>query len=344
MVWLPVDQNLPRHQKTIALARELGRDVSVLHATGLLVAFWGWAVDNARDGLVVERPLDNGQPVLIEEIGSGSGERWVSIGRALGLRRVRDVLRTISALQKTGWIDGDGRLHEWDQWGGKVVREREKDARRKALWREHQKGEHPVFIDGCRDCARDASSGRRAPRPADTRPPVQRTAPTSVSPLSTGPSTGQPTPRPGVEERRGEESRRTPSPRTFGGDATTGQIGTPAGGSRRLSDEELPAVKVIAVADTLDHRWGDALRAIRQATSDQNFVTWFRGTRLEGESTVVTPNAFAREWLEKHYGPVVREALGVGRVRFVLEGDLVRVGAAQEAEEQEPPIPEDSDG
>jgi chromosomal replication initiator protein len=59
--------------------------------------------------------------------------------------------------------------------------------------------------------------------------------------------------------------------------------------------------------------WEEILQKIESKVNRHSFNTWFRPTRLLGESTnsvsVLVPNAHFRDWLNKHYSGVILESL-----------------------------------
>ena len=59
--------------------------------------------------------------------------------------------------------------------------------------------------------------------------------------------------------------------------------------------------------------WQSVLAGIREKVSPQQFETWFRGVRLGraglGHVELVAPNGFVREWLQKKYSGLLREAV-----------------------------------
>jgi len=85
------------------------------------------------------------------------------------------------------------------------------------------------------------------------------------------------------------------------------------------------------VAKVLQDIWEDVLDVVRESVPAERFTLWFRSTELlkhDAEACDVgVPNAFVGEWLQEHFGDVVRGAVGkvTGeeiRVRFVVSPRL----------------------
>jgi hypothetical protein len=108
MAWIESHQELANHPKLRKLARLLG--LCRAHAIGMLHLLWWWAMDYAQDGDVSRfDPLDvalaadwDGEPALL-----------------------------LDALRSSGFLDEDGRLHHWDDYAGRLIERRRKDAARK---------------------------------------------------------------------------------------------------------------------------------------------------------------------------------------------------------------------
>ncbi len=95
--WIQVYSNLPQHPKVIRLADALGLTSAAVRpdavAVGMLVSLWTWAAQNAPDG-----DLSRVSPRAVAE--------------ACSWRRTPQKL--LDALTQTGFLDPDGRLHDWD--------------------------------------------------------------------------------------------------------------------------------------------------------------------------------------------------------------------------------------
>lgn len=117
--WIQVYSNLPQHPKTSRLADELGLTSAAFNpntlAVGLLVCLWTWAIQNACDG-----NLASCSPRAIAD--------------ACQWKKKPDIL--VKALIKTGWLDSDMRLHDWEEYASLLM---EKEENRKAKTRERVK-------------------------------------------------------------------------------------------------------------------------------------------------------------------------------------------------------------
>lgn len=117
--WIQVYSNLPQHPKTSRLADELGLSCVSLNpnalAVGLLVCLWTWAVQNACDGDL-----------------SGCSVR--AIAEACRWKKKPEVL--IQALKKSGYLDADMRLHDWEEYASLLM---EQEENRKAKTRDRVK-------------------------------------------------------------------------------------------------------------------------------------------------------------------------------------------------------------
>jgi hypothetical protein len=117
--WIQVYSNLPQHPKTSRLADELNLSSTAFNpntlAVGLLVCLWTWAIQNACDGDL-----------------SGCSPR--SIAEACQWKKKPDVL--IQALMKSGYLDADMRLHDWEEYASLLM---EQEENRKAKTRDRVK-------------------------------------------------------------------------------------------------------------------------------------------------------------------------------------------------------------
>lgn len=116
MAWTESHQALLNHRKTGRLIRALG--VSKVEAIGHLHIFWWWCLDNAPDG-----DLTN---IDLEDIADGAC--WEG-----------DPDKFINGMVHAGFIDSQSSgnagpllcVHDWLQYGGKLLERRQKDADRK---------------------------------------------------------------------------------------------------------------------------------------------------------------------------------------------------------------------
>lgn len=107
MAWIQVDETLRDHRKTCALADAL--DIDDYAAVGLMVCLWMWALTNAEDG-----DLDVFPPRVIARACC-----WP--GSAVDL---------VKALKAAGFVDEDGRIHDWAQYAGRLMDRRARNRER----------------------------------------------------------------------------------------------------------------------------------------------------------------------------------------------------------------------
>lgn len=97
--WIQIYSNLPQHRKTAKLAEELKLSSAAVEANlvavGLLVGLWTWAIQNAYDG-----NLSDCSPRTI-----ANACQWKKKPETL-----------VQALIKTGWLNEDLRLHDWEEY------------------------------------------------------------------------------------------------------------------------------------------------------------------------------------------------------------------------------------
>lgn len=125
-MWIQLCQELPRHPKTKKLSRLL--KISKAEAVGHLVFLWCWASDFTPEG-----NLSKYDKYDISEESDWQG----------------DPEEFINALIESHFLDKteDGFiLHDWEEYTGKFIRERKKEADRKRKIR--TSGGHPVDIRG----------------------------------------------------------------------------------------------------------------------------------------------------------------------------------------------------
>lgn len=136
--WVQVYSNLPMHPKTSRLAEELKLTSATLDpnviAVGLLVSLWTWAIQNAYSGDLSECSAR-------------------TIANACQWRKRPEML--VDALKKAGWLDGDMKLHDWDDYSVMYQELQEdiksKQRKRQRRYRERKKNsEAPA--SPCDDC------------------------------------------------------------------------------------------------------------------------------------------------------------------------------------------------
>ncbi|TDA68003.1 MAG: HNH endonuclease [Clostridia bacterium] len=136
MAWIESHQTLGQHPKTRRLARCLG--ISLPAAVGHLHYLWWWALDYARDG-----DLSKFEP---EDIAGAA--LWEG-----------DATAFIEALVKTGFVDRDEEglaIHDWGDYAGRLIEQREKQARRRELYADTSLTRAVRARDGdrCRYCGK----------------------------------------------------------------------------------------------------------------------------------------------------------------------------------------------
>ena len=132
MAWLPVDQSLRTHRKTLALASKLG--VTAPTAVGHLVFLWLWALDNV--------------PATGDL--NGIDPQQLTSAMCFSTNKKHDANEVLEALISSGFIDRRGRariclrIHDWEYYGGKMCEARaaHRDRMRRARARlEESRGE-----------------------------------------------------------------------------------------------------------------------------------------------------------------------------------------------------------
>jgi hypothetical protein len=122
MAWIESHQELGRHPKTKRLGRSLG--ISTPTVIGHLHLLWWWSLDFAQDG-----SLDGFDAAEIADAAMWEG----------------DPVPFYAALVAAGFIDGDEcdhyRLHDWDDYAGKLLDRRKSNATRQKTWRDRHRNE-----------------------------------------------------------------------------------------------------------------------------------------------------------------------------------------------------------
>lgn len=149
--WIQIYSNLPRHPKVTHLADALGLASAAVNpnavAAGLLVCLWTWAVQNAPDGDL-------------------SRVTARAVAEACLWKRKPQTL--VDALRESGFLDPDGRLHDWEEYEGMFLsaelNRREKSRQRSQKYRDK-------IRDASHAVTRDegvTSRPRHAPKPDQT--------------------------------------------------------------------------------------------------------------------------------------------------------------------------------
>ena len=111
MAWIPSHQELGQHPKTKKLARLL--DISLPTAVGHLHYLWWWALNYAQDGTL---------------------EKYDGYDLADAMQWAGDPDQLVEALISAGYIDDTDEglaLHDWGEYGGKLLEQKMKDRERK---------------------------------------------------------------------------------------------------------------------------------------------------------------------------------------------------------------------
>ncbi len=102
MAWIELHQTLPKNKKTIKFKRELG--IKTPQAVGHLCMLWLWALDNTTDGDISEFTADDIAEVC----------EWP-----------KDSEKFFAALINSGLVDEDLRIHDWEEYFGRLMAKRE---------------------------------------------------------------------------------------------------------------------------------------------------------------------------------------------------------------------------
>ncbi len=165
MAWIELHQTLPTHRKILKLKRLL--KIKTPQAVGHVVMLWLWSIDNAPDG-----DLSQIDAADIAEV-CGWPEKKAA--------------KFVSAMQEVGLIDEDMGLHDWGEYAGRLVGQREerreKERERKAQYRARKRSESnwdtpdgagSDMLDGSETVPQDCP----AFVPGDCPEPVPRDCPT----------------------------------------------------------------------------------------------------------------------------------------------------------------------
>jgi hypothetical protein len=123
MAWLPVYQSLREHRKVLVLADTL--DIPEAQAVGHLVLFWLWALDNSPDGSLPESPR------IVAKAAQWEGE----------------CATFVDAMTSSGWLNEDGTIHDWSEFAGKLIEQRETTRERA---KKHREEKRVAYANGTR--------------------------------------------------------------------------------------------------------------------------------------------------------------------------------------------------
>jgi hypothetical protein len=122
MAWIESHQSLRDHRKTLSLARLLG--IKRPQAIGHLHCLWWWTLDNSQDGRL--------ERIAAEDLAEAA--LWDG-----------DPNEFVAALCQAGFLDQDGEtlvVHDWDEYAGRLLDQRRRNAERQRRWRENQRRQH----------------------------------------------------------------------------------------------------------------------------------------------------------------------------------------------------------
>jgi hypothetical protein len=119
MAWLESNQDVWRHYKTLKLSRLLG--VEKPTAVGYLHGLWYWCMDFAPDGVLSDFDPED---IAVSVEWKGAAQDF------------------IDAIIKSGYADKSGdeiRLHDWNEYTGKLLGKRASERERKRIEKENHK-------------------------------------------------------------------------------------------------------------------------------------------------------------------------------------------------------------
>lgn len=120
MSWIESHDTLARHPKTRRLVRAL--NIPLPQAIGHLHLLWWWALEYAEHGdLSAFDAADIADAVMWEG----------------------DPSAFVQALTAAGFMDADQRIHDWQDYAGRLLEQRKANAARQAAWTAKKKGQQP---------------------------------------------------------------------------------------------------------------------------------------------------------------------------------------------------------
>lgn len=120
--WVKVDTSLRNHPKLGRLAKRLG--IGKAQAVGHLVLLWTWALEYAPDGVLASFDADE-----IADGGLWDGDDQEFIEALTASRFLEDV-------------DGSLSIHDWAEYGGRLLEAKEQNRERQAGYRAARRDEH----------------------------------------------------------------------------------------------------------------------------------------------------------------------------------------------------------
>jgi hypothetical protein len=117
VAWIEAHQELANHPKTKKLAYKLS--LNKPSTIGSLILLWWWAIDYAPDG-----DLSKFDSAIIADVMCYRG---------------KNPDKLISALIESGFINENMTIHDWDQYGGKLILAREESRERAKIRKQNQR-------------------------------------------------------------------------------------------------------------------------------------------------------------------------------------------------------------
>ena len=118
MAWTELHQSAAWHRKTVDLGKKLG--VRRPEALGLICTLWLWALEHAQDGQLGH--------LTEKEVSAAAG--WHKTAKPFVL-----------AIHDAGFLDDGGYLHDWHDYAGRLIEQRQADIDQKRTDREQRRVE-----------------------------------------------------------------------------------------------------------------------------------------------------------------------------------------------------------
>lgn len=149
MAWIELHQSVVTHKKTLALADTL--EIRPVEALGHMASLWLWGLDNTPDGSLL-------------------GVTRKTIARAAQWEGDADAF--YEALVQAGYVHEDGTVHDWDDYAGKLIDQRKRNAEKQRTWRASHKPATslPISSDSNRHVTVTSPSRSRSTVPNPTGP------------------------------------------------------------------------------------------------------------------------------------------------------------------------------
>jgi len=268
MLYTPSHAELAQHPKTRKLARLLG--VSIPTALGHLHLLWHFALNYAPDGNLAR--FDN------DELADGC--MWEGDSDLL-----------VRSLWAAGWTEvpeaeGGPILHQWEEYGGKVLKQKESNAERQQQYRERQK---------------------TSPRPSrNTRVTPTKNAPNAPVTVTSPSHNALEENR--LEEKREEEKRVSeaarPAPRTAPKPPTP--LVNP------LWDALISGIGIAPQTADERSRYGKAVKELKDIATPEDVLARCANYRASWPDMDLTPEALVKHWSRMEHPPSVRPLAGRG--------------------------------